>query len=340
MSKTKLLILTGDHHQPDATKWDGGYAESDLELHQAMCDAFASIERFDAQVCNRHEELRRTLAKFQPDLVVNFCDTGWNNEASQELHVPALLEILGFRYTGASPQAMVLAYDKSIVRMLGIQLGIACPTEHVLLPGVALSDVVDDIVFPAFVKPAQGDGSVGIRPSSLVTNVTELKNQVSWLRNELAGASVLVQEYLPGPEYGLGLVGNHGNFRALPMLEVDYSALSKDVPPILAFESKTGPSNPYDHVKIKPAGLSEAQRASLEDAAKKLFVRLGCRDYARFDFRTAADGTIRLMEVNPNPAWSREAKLAIMARFADIGYAELLEMIVDAALARAQPSAR
>ena len=78
-------------------------------------------------------------------------------------------------------------------------------------------------------------------------------------------------------------------------------------------------------------------QATIADQAKRLFARLGCRDYARFDFRVAADGEPKLMEVNPNPAWAYDGKLAFMAGFAGIDYPGMLEMIVDAALRRDRP---
>jgi D-alanine-D-alanine ligase len=72
----------------------------------------------------------------------------------------------------------------------------------------------------------------------------------------------------------------------------------------------------------------------MEDAAKKLFRRFGLQDYGRFDFRCAVDGRPKLMEVNPNPAWANDGKLAFMAGFAGIAYPKMLEMVVDAALRR------
>ena len=72
-------------------------------------------------------------------------------------------------------------------------------------------------------------------------------------------------------------------------------------------------------------------------AAKTLFRRLSLRDYGRFDFRRGADGTLKLMEVNPNPAWANDGKLAFMAGFAGIAYRDMLRMILEAAIARLQP---
>lgn len=72
----------------------------------------------------------------------------------------------------------------------------------------------------------------------------------------------------------------------------------------------------------------------MEDWAQRLFRRLGLRDYGRFDFRAAADGRLRLMEVNPNPAWANDGKLAFMASFAGIAYRDMLRLFLEGAVAR------
>jgi D-alanine-D-alanine ligase len=95
------------------------------------------------------------------------------------------------------------------------------------------------------------------------------------------------------------------------------------------------PDSPYwTEIKFKPAEAAPQVQEAMADQARRLFARLGCRDYARFDFRVAADGEPKLMEVNPNPAWAYDGKLAFMAGFAGIDYPGMLEMIVDAALRR------
>lgn len=332
MTLDRIAVVTGDHALPDDTKWDGAFTEDDLRLHETMVEALRSIGRWKVDVHNEHAGLVDRLRADPPQLVLNFCDTGFGNVATQELHVPALLEILGIPYTGATPAGMVLAYDKSVVNMLARTLGIPVPDERIVGPDDSLDDV--DVAFPAFVKPAMGDGSVGINRGALVQDAAQLRRQLEWFREELPGRVALVQEYLPGRELGLALIGNPGAFEALPPLEVDYSALPSDLPPILAFESKTGPETAYERIGIQAASLCAETLRSLEQRAAALFERIGCRDYARFDFRAAADGTIKLMEVNPNPAWSCEAKLAKMARFKGWEYPQLLERLVDIAWAR------
>lgn len=328
-----ILILTGDHEQADPTKWDGAYSADDLELHDAMVEAFRSLKGRTFDVLTRHAELLDRLRDDPPAFVVNFCDTGYDNRATQELHVPALLEVFGVPYTGSGPQAMVLCYDKALVRLLAQDLGVPVPHEVVIGP----DDPIPALTFPSLIKPARGDGSVGINTNAVVHSQEEAERQLTWFRENLPGEPALVQEYLPGPEYGLALIGNPGHgFRALPPLEVDFSALPDHLPKILAFESKTGPNTDYGRVKVRRAELDADVIAELRTRAERLFARLGCRDYARFDFRTGADGAIKLMEVNPNPAWSHAAKLALMARFDGLEYRDLLELILTTAERRAR----
>ena len=79
---------------------------------------------------------------------------------------------------------------------------------------------------------------------------------------------------------------------------------------------------------------SEHEQRLLYDYSSKLFERIECRDYARFDFRRDATGTIKLMEVNPNPGWCWDGKLNLMASFEGMSYTDLLEQILIAARER------
>jgi D-alanine-D-alanine ligase len=331
----RVLVITGDHGAPDPTKATGGYAEVDLSLHARMRAALESLAGYDFEFLSDHGLLIERIRQDPPDFVLNFCDTGFRNDPTRELHVPALLELYGVPYSGAPPAGMVLAYDKSIVRLVAEAEGLAVPRECYLRPDQTLAEI--PAFYPALLKPSHGDGSVGITRDAVVRNEDEARTYLATLRRTLPDAAVLYQEYLPGPEYGLALIGNPGvGFRALPPLEVDFSGLPAGLNPILSFESKTMPDSPYwTDIRFRPAELPDETVAALRRGAERLFERLQCRDYARFDFRVGADGAIKLMEVNPNPAWDPEAKLAIMAGFDGLAYADLLGLLLETALARA-----
>ncbi len=330
----KLLVITGDHEAPDPEKRDGRYNEEDLIAHKAMADALSGFVDFDCTFLTDHTRLLDLVRSEHFDLVVNFCDTGFRNRITLELNIPAYLELLDIPYTGAPPAAMVLCYDKAVVRMLADSLGIPVPQE-VFLPAASLHAPPGP--YPALIKPNRADGSLGITKDAVVHSPEEARAYLQWFQQALPGRDALVQEYLSGAEYGIGLIGNSADeLIALPALEVDFSGLPEGLNPILSYESKAIPDSPYwTDIKFRRATLSAEEESELSGHAQELFRRLGLRDYGRFDFRRAADGQIKLMEVNPNPAWSNDGKLAFMASFANIDYPHLLRRIIQTAARRA-----
>jgi D-alanine-D-alanine ligase len=330
----RLVVITGDHQKADSTKLGGAWGPQDLDVHRQMVEALESLGCFEINVIDDHAELFARILGARPDLVLNFCDTGVFNQPTRELNLPAWLELHDIPYSGATPQAMVLCFDKQVVRLVAQALGIEVPRES-YMPATAPVDVLPDF-YPALLKPNQADGSVGITKDAVVHDPAEARSYLDFLRRELPDRDVLWQEYLPGPEYGIGLIGNPDTgLTALPPLEVDFSRLPAGLNPILSFESKADPNSPYwTEIVFHPARLDAATAERMVAWAEILFRRFGLRDYARFDFRVAADGRPKLMEVNPNPAWGCDGKLAIMSGFAGITYARMLEMVIDAAIRR------
>lgn len=335
----RLAIVTGDPSLPDPTKQGQRYGPADLAVHDAMREAFATLAGLEHTVIESHADLFETLRRFEPELVVNFCDTGLYNRPDYEIHIVTQLETMNLPYTGAPPRAMLYCYDKQIVRLLAEAMGMDVPAERFVPAAQVRAATVP--AFPALIKPNTADGSVGITRHALVSDEAEARAYLEWIAAELPGRDVLIQEFCPGAEYGLGLIGNpEDGFEQPPMLEVDFSALPGGFAPILSFESKTDPESPYwTDVRIEPAALPQTRQEEIGRRCQALFLRLGLRDYGRFDFRTAADGTIKLLEVNPNPAWGNDAKLALMAGFAGWSYASLLERVVAAAWARVRRDA-
>jgi len=330
----RIGVITGDHRLADPTKRNAQYSEIDTATHKTMKAAFQELCEYTFLFYDDHACLFDQLQRDAPDLVVNFCDTGFRNVPTQELNIPAYLEVLGIPYSGAPPSAMVLCFDKAIVRLVAQSLGIPVPQEFFLSSETSLEDLPH--LYPALIKPNTADGSVGIMKDAVVRSHEEARKYLDWLRSALPGRDALWQEYLPGPEYGVGVIGNPAtNFCILPTLEVDFSQLPTGLNPILSFESKAYPDSPYwTDIKFKQAVLDPGTEEKMHDWVRILFRRFGLRDYARFDFRVGSDRTPRLMEVNPNPAWADDGKLALMAGFAGMKYGDMLEHILRAAIAR------
>jgi D-alanine-D-alanine ligase len=327
-----VTVILGDTRLADSMKRGGRFNAEDFEAFERMKQALGSLTPYRFSFLEDHRTLLADLLARPPAFVLNFCDTGFRNNASQEAYIPALLEMLGVPYSGAPPACLSLCYDKGFVRSLANAHGVPVPAEVYLQANDHLS--LDNLRFPALIKPSCGDGSIGITRGSLVCNTREARAYIEGLHRQFP--AVLAQEFLSGPEYSIGLIGNpNAGFTVLPLLEVDYAGLDPQLPHILAYESKADPASPYwTDIKFHQAKIDESTQQWLVDYSRRLFQRLGCRDYARFDFRADADGAIKLLEVNPNAAWCWDGKLNMMAGFAGHSYSAFLQLILEAAQAR------
>jgi D-alanine-D-alanine ligase len=329
-----VTVVMGDPRLPDAVKRGGSFQPEDHDTIRRLKDALSELKNYRFRYLDNHATLDRDLSDLRTDLVFNLCDEGYNNDPFKELHVPAMLEALDLPYTGAGPPALAACYDKGLVRAVAMTLDVPVPLETHVRPGDQGATLPG--VFPALLKPNYGDSSQGITKEAVVTNEKSLLDYLDRLRVAFPKRPVLVQEYLTGAEYSVTLVGNPDQgLRALPILEVDFTKLDPNLPKILGYESKWEPDSPYwTQVSYHEAELSEIQQQQMVEHSTRLFERLGCRDYARFDFRADARGEIKLLEVNPNPGWCWDGKVNLMAGFAGMRYSDLLGQILGAAVER------
>lgn len=329
----RISVLLGDPHLPDRVKRGGQFNQEDMETVQKMKEALHKLKKFQIETIDDHKNLLQRLLDNPPDFIFNLCDEGFYNNAFHELHIPAVLEMLKIPYSGAGPACLGLCYNKSHIRAIADALDVPVPLESYIDPsdqGARLPSI-----FPAILKPNYGDSSIGITKQAVVYNAEELIAQIDRLRSQVPGVPILVQEFLQGPEYTVGLIGNPNRFEVLPILEVDYSSLPENLPKILSYESKWEPDSPYwTDLRYRRAELDEETRRVLIDYSELLFERLECRDIARFDFRADAQGTIKLLEANPNPGWCWDGKMNLMAGYRELDYSEFLGLILNAALER------
>lgn len=329
-----VAVVLGDPRLPDTVKREGKFSAEDFETVAKLKDALSELRGFRFRFLDNHATLDRDLSAQRTDLVFNLCDEGFNNDAFMELHVPALLEMKGVPYTGAGPSALASCYDKALVRALAVGLEIPVPLETYVRAEDQSATLPS--TFPAILKPNFGDSSIGITKEAVVSNPKEMIAALDKIRETLGRRPILVQEFLTGAEYTLALIGNpDGGLKPLTILEVDYSSLDSQLPPILGYESKWLPDSPYwTQIRYKPTTLPASMQRMLVEYGSRLFERLRCRDYARFDFRANADGEIKLLEVNPNPGWCWDGKMNLMAGMAGLRYSEFLGMVLEAATGR------
>lgn len=329
-----VTVLMGDPRLPDSVKLTGAFNAEDFETIARLKSALGELHGYRFNYIDNHAALLTALRDQRPKFVLNLCDEGFNNDALMELHVPAMLEMFGIPYSGAGPAALGLCYNKSQVRAIAATCDVPVPLETYFDADDQAATIPS--IFPALIKPCMGDSSIGITKDAVVQNPSEAVSYLSELRRILPGRPVLVQEFLSGNEYSVGIIGNPGiGFTILPVLEVDYSLLPPELPRILGYESKWDPASPYwTQIRYREAEIDQDLRRNMIDWSTALFERLGCRDYVRFDYRADLAGDVKLLEVNPNPGWCWDGKLNLMAGFGGYRYADMLRMILEAAQRR------
>jgi D-alanine-D-alanine ligase len=328
-----MVVVLGDPTKPDPLKPLCVFDDDDFYTIDQLKNALRELNRYQLTYLTNHDSLHSDLLRLKPkmDLVFNLCDEGFYNNAQKELHIPSLLEILGCPYTGSGPQCLAFCYDKSLVRGVAQEMHIPVPKGFFIKPE-------DDIFelpfgFPVIVKPNFGDSSFGITQRSVAYAIEELLNAVSEIRAKFGYEKpILVEEFLTGKDFTVGLIGNPpDSYTVLPIVEEDYSSLPSELPRICGYEAKWLPDSPYWNLKSIPASLAEDVEKLVVEWCLKLFERLECRDYCRFDWRLDSKGEPRLLEVNPNPGWCWDGHLAKMANIAGMSYPQMLEAILQAA---------
>ncbi|MBN2138497.1 MAG: methyltransferase domain-containing protein [Sedimentisphaerales bacterium] len=328
-----ITVIFGDPSKPDILKPLCIFDDDDFYTIDQLKDALRHVDGYRYNYLNGHDSLYNDLVKIKgkTDFVFNLCDEGYGNEPRKELHVPALLEVVGIQYTGGGPQCLAFCYDKSLVRGIAKEMEIPVPEAFFIKPEDNTFEL--SFNFPVIVKPNFGDSSFGITQRSVANTIEELVNAISEIREKFGyDKPILVEEFLCGKDFTVGIIGNPPeSYTVLPIIQEDYSMLPPELPRICGYEAKWMPDSPYWQLKSIPADLSEDVEKVVVDCCIKLFERLECRDYARFDWRLDGNGNPKLLEANPNPGWCWDGHMAKMSKIAGISYAEMLGAIIKAA---------
>jgi D-alanine-D-alanine ligase len=333
-SPLKVAVLLGDPRLPYSFSHENKLGEEEIIAFRQLRETLEHLEDYRFTYLDNHEQLIDDLRNTRFDLALNLCDTGYRNEWTLVSHIPALLEILRIPYTGSNAMVLNVCLDKSLVRALATDINIPVPDEiHV--------DLRDDPLtlpkhYPALIKPNFGAGSFGMNEDSVVHDADQARAFMKRLADKINPQEAVIQELLTGPEYTVGLLGNPATgLTVLTPAEIDYSQLDKHLPPIFTYGAKFDASSPYwNQLRHQPADIDETTYTQLADYCTRMFRRTGIRDYARFDFRVGEDGQLYLLDVNPNPTWYADSRMAMMAEWAGYTYADMLRMIVEAAAER------
>jgi D-alanine-D-alanine ligase len=310
------------------------FAEWDTEeTINAVRDAIA--ERYTVVMIEANEHAYGKLLTLRPDFVFNIAEGLYG--ASRESQVPAILEMLQIPYLGSDPLTLGICLDKARAKEILSYHKIPTAGFSVIR---SMSDFEDvRLKFPAMVKPLYEGSSKGIYNSCVVRNPDELANEVKTIL-ETYDEPALVEDFLPGREFTVALMGNGEDVTVLPIVEIKFDALPSGVNPIYSYEAKwiwDRRENPLDVFQC-PADIPEALSADISDVCRRAYNALGCRDWSRIDVRIDSTGIPNILEINPLPGILPQPEdnscFPKAARAAGISYTRLINSVLDIAMKR------
>jgi D-alanine-D-alanine ligase len=305
---------------------------------EAICQALRDAGHESQLVTLQGRDLVEVLARLQsdkPDLVFNLCES-LCGVAANEVAVPAVLDLFGFRYTGSDAPALALALHKAKTKDVLHGRGISTPPYRVMASVADIERVAaEPLDYPWFIKLANEDASVGITEANVLADGAGLAARAKALFAEF-GSPLLAERYVPGREVNVTLLGSGKDTHFLPLHEIDFGMMPEGRPHIVSYAAKWDEKH-VDYAGTKPVPIKNATPAlveAIQSTARAAWDAIGLRDYGRVDLRIDAAGVPWVIDVNPNCDISPDAGVARAAAAHGWPYPQLIGTIAELALKR------
>ena len=232
--------------------------------------------------------------------------------------IQTFLDLHHIPYTGSGAKACKIAMDKNITKLIAKSINVRTPNWILIkrdkLTGLKLQDNQSPkFSYPYVVKPSNEGSTFGL---SIVNIESELEEAIS-LAAEF-GDEIIIEEFIPGRELTIGIIGN----KPLPILEI------KPNHDLYDYECKyTEGMSEY----IVPAELPDSLARSISKDALSIYQTIGCRHYARADFRLNEKGEHFLLEINTLPGMTSTSLLPKAANSVGLAFPELIDTIIKLA---------
>ena len=266
---------------------------------------------------------------FAPDVVFNLSES-FHHDRANEPNIPALLELLKVKYTGAGPDALMLCKDKALAKKvltyhrIRVARFVVSSRKHPLKR-------LRRFVYPAFVKPVGEESSDGISKASFARDEAEAIERAKFIHEKFQ-SDALIEEYIEGRELYVAVLGTH-RLHVFPPRELHFGNVPEDVPKFATFKAK------WDDAYRKKWGIKNTDAKELPEnvqqklaaTARKVYRVLNIRGLGRVDFRLTPAGEVVVLEANPNPSLAQEDDFAQSAAAAGMEYDALIQKILEAA---------
>jgi D-alanine-D-alanine ligase len=261
------------------------------------------------------------------DIVFNFAE-GLKGRG-REAHIPALLNLLSIPFTGSDETTLAVALDKALAKKVVSHENVRTPNFQVFFS--KHDKLKKNLRFPLIVKPNAEGSSKGIIDNSVATDQDTLAFLVGRVI-DLYKQPALVEEYITGREFTVGIIGNGDNLEVLPIMEIHFGKTGNQ-----SFYSYRVKKHSNDFVAYTcPADLTAEEEKSIKRLAVKVYKSLQCNDVARIDLRVSqSDNKPYFIEINPLPGLADGfSDLPLIAKAAGMEYNQLITRILNEALLR------
>jgi len=294
-----------------------------IETIDAIDSALLELGYETVRIGHAHALLKRIAAGERWDAVFNICE-GLDG-IGREAQVPAILDLFRIPYVFSDPLVLSLCLHKGMTKRVIRDLGLATPGFAVISQESEISEI--NLPYPLFAKPvAEGTGK-GIGQNSCISNVEELTASVTEKLHRY-NQPVLVETFLPGREFTVGVVGTADKSHSIGLMECHFRenvALNA-----YSYDNKSNYEDFMDY-SVPTDDVAEKVCKLAVDSWKGL----GCRDGGRVDIRLDAQGVPNFIEVNPLAGLHPiDSDLVIIAGKYGISYTQLIGMIMESAMIR------
>lgn len=312
------------------------HAESDagvMDEVKIVSETFQMLKiPFRVAAVDSLESLPLILQAASERLIVNLVEN-FPGRPADAMQVPTVCEAFGRECTGNESSHQTLALDKWRTKAVLQAAGLPVPAGFIVPVG---STAKPPFPPPWIVKPLFADASEGIHPSSVVNRrAPDLNKAIARIHRDFKHPA-LVESFFGTREINVALYQQGDEIKILPVAEIEFRGYGADRPRIIDYAAKWYPDSfeCINTVRVVPAKIGSTLAAKICKAALAAWHALGCRDYARVDFRLDAAGNFVILEVNPNPDISPDSGFEAALKAAKIPYRNFVEAIYDNAADR------
>lgn len=289
----------------------------------------------DVSLIEADEDAYNKLADSRPDIVFNIAE-GMNG-ISRESQIPAILDLLSIPYTASDPLTLATCLHKGRTKEILSYNGIA--NSRFVMFNSTDEFLASEIGFPVIIKPNGEGSSKGIFNDSLVKSRESVNGMIDKMLANY-DSSLIAEEFLPGREFTVAVMGNGEDAEALPIIEMNFDPLPEQINHIYSYEAKWVYDSPEHQLDLYqcPADISEDLKTEIENIALSAYNVLNCKDWSRIDVRLDKEGNPNIIEVNPLPGILPDPKnnscYPKAARMAGLTYEEMINNVLYFALKR------